>query len=121
MRITRVLAVVVICVTLQVVLARFAVGGRLSFDLVLVGVVFVALQAGPVAGMLAGTIGGLLMDVLSGGLIGVGGLLKTIVGCATGVFGIQFVVAKPYARAMIVGVATLAHAVMAVLLQAVID
>ena len=54
------------------------------FDFVLVGVVFAALQSGAVAGMLAGTIGGLLLDVLSGGVVGLGGLVKTLVGCAAG-------------------------------------
>ena len=50
-----------------------------------------------------------------------GGLVKTLVGYASGVFGTQFVVAKAYARAIIVGVATIAHALMAGGLQAVID
>ena len=74
------------------------------FDLVLVGVVFVALQWGAVAGMLAGTLGGLLQDVLSGGIVGVGGLAEDAGRVSsTGVVGTQFVVAKPYARAVIVG------------------
>ena len=38
----------------------------------------------PVAGMLAGTLGGLLQDMLSGGIVGVGGLAKTLVGFAAG-------------------------------------
>ena len=52
-------------VVLQVTLARYTVGGRWVFDLVLVGVVYAALLWGPVAGMLAGTIGGLLQDWLA--------------------------------------------------------
>ena len=110
MKATAVLGVVLGAVFLQIVLARFAIGGRMTFDLVLVGVVFVALQAGPVAGMLAGTIGGVLLDVFSGGLLGVGGLLKTLIGFFAGVLGTRLVVAKPYARALIVGAATIAHA-----------
>ena len=47
----------------------------------------------------------------AGGVVGVGGLLKTLVGFATGAFGTQFVVAKPYARALIVGAATVVHGV----------
>ena len=91
------------------------------FDLVLVGVVFAALQGGAIAGMLAGTIGGLLQDVLSGGIVGVGGLAKTLVGCVTGVVGTQFVVARPSARAVIVAVATVVHRLVMVGLQALID
>ena len=34
--------------------------------------------------MLAGTLGGLLQDVLAGGIVGVGGLVKTLVGFADG-------------------------------------
>jgi rod shape-determining protein MreD len=116
-----VLGVVILSVFLQIVLARFTVGGRLSFDLVLVGVVFVALQAGPVAGMLAGTIGGVLLDLVSGGLVGVGGLLKTVIGFFAGALGTTLVVAKPYARALIVGAATLLHGFFATGLHAVID
>lgn len=107
-------------VILQVLFARYLIGGRMAFDLVLVGVVFVSLQAGAIGGMLAGTLAGLLQDVASGGIVGIGGLLKTVVGFLTGVLGTQFVVAKPYARAMIVGAATILHAFMAIGLQAVI-
>lgn len=121
MKLTRVMAIVIGAVALQIVLSRYAVGGRFTFDLVLVGVVFVALQSGAVAGMLGGTVGGLLQDVAAGGIVGLGGLVKTLVGYASGVFGTQFVVAKAYARAIIVGVATIAHALMAGGLQAVID
>ena len=121
MRITRVLAVVLASVAVQVILARYAVGGRFVFDFVLVGVVFAALASGAVGGMLAGTIGGLLQDLLAGGIVGVSGLLKTIVGCVAGVLGTQFVVAKPYARALIVAAATVANALMAAGLQGVIQ
>jgi rod shape-determining protein MreD len=117
----RVFGFVIGAVLLQVLFARYLIGGRIAFDLVLVGVVFVSLQAGAVGGMLAGTLGGLLHDVAAGGIVGIGGLLKTLIGFATGAFGTQFVVAKPYARAMIVGPATLIHGLMAIGLQAVIS
>ena len=120
MNIGRVFGIVLLAVLLQMLLSRYLIGGRMAFDLVLVGVVFVSLQAGAVGGMLAGTLGGLLQDVASGGIVGVGGLLKTLVGFLTGLFGTQFVVAKPYARAMIVGAATIVHVFMAIGLQAVI-
>ncbi len=121
MKTTRVVAVVFGSVLLQVALARYAVGGRFAFDLVLVGVVYVALQVGAVGGMIAGTVGGLLLDVLSGTVVGVGGLVKTLVGCAAGALGTQFVVAKAFARALIVAGATLLNGLMAGGLQAVID
>jgi rod shape-determining protein MreD len=121
MRFTTVVAAVVVAVILQVALARYAVGGRWVFDLVLVGVTFAALQGGAVAGMLAGTLGGLLQDVLSGGIVGVGGLAKTVVGCLVGVVGTQFVLVRPSGRMLIVAVATVLHRLIVVGLQALID
>ena len=49
---------------------------------VLVVVVYVALTNGPVAGLLTGTIAGLLQDALATGIIGIGGLAKTLAGFA---------------------------------------
>jgi rod shape-determining protein MreD len=118
---TTVLAAVLIAVVLQVTFARYTVGGRWAFDLVLVGVVYAALRWEAVAGMVAGTLGGLLQDMLSGGIIGVGGLAKTLTGFATGVVGTQFVVAKPHARAIIVGGATIFHRLIMLVLQGLID
>jgi rod shape-determining protein MreD len=105
-------------VVLQVALARHAVGGRFVFDIVLVGGVS-APQAGG-GGMLAGTIGGLLQDVLSGGVVGLAGLVKTLVGYAAGAMGTHFVVAKAHARALIVAVASLVSGLMSAGLQGVI-
>jgi rod shape-determining protein MreD len=106
---TAVIATVIVAVVLQLTFARYMIGGRLVFDLVLIGVVFAALQWGPVAGMLAGTMGGLLQDALSGGVVGVGGLAKTIVGYITGQIGVQFVLTRPRARILPLAVATVVH------------
>jgi rod shape-determining protein MreD len=120
-KITSVLATVLVAVLVQVLLSRFTIADRWVFDLVLVGVIYAALQWGAVAGMLAGTIGGLLHDVLSGGIAGVGGLAKTVVGFAAGGIGSQLVVAKPQGRMLIVAAASLAHRFILVGLQAMID
>jgi rod shape-determining protein MreD len=109
MKLTAVLVTALVAILLQVTLARYTVGGRVVFDFVLVGVVFAALQSGPVAGILAGTVGGLLQDVLAGEIVGVGGLAKTLVGCASGVIGTQFVLAGPQARMLITAGATIVH------------
>jgi len=121
MKITAVIAVVLLAVTLQVALARYMIGGRFMFDLVLVGVVFAALQWGPVAGMLAGTIGGLLQDALAGGIIGVGGLAKTIVGYFTGQIGTQFVLTRPRARILPLAVASIVHRLLMLSVTGLID
>jgi rod shape-determining protein MreD len=116
-----VVATVIVAVVLQLTFARYMIGGRLVFDLVLVGVVFAALQWGPVAGMLAGTMGGLLQDALSGGIVGVGGLAKTIVGYITGQIGVQFVLTRPRARILPLMVATVVHRLLMLSFYGMID
>lgn len=121
MKLTWVLLTVVIAVILQVTLARYTVGGRWVFDLVLVGVVFAALQWGAVAGIFSGTMGGLLQDMLAGGVVGVGGLAKTLIGFVAGVVGTQFVLARPHARTIIVVVATVVHRIIVLGMFGLID
>ncbi len=99
-------AVIGVAVGLQLALSRFTLGGRLVFDLVLVAVVYVALRWGPTAGVIGGTIGGLAQDALAGSTIGVGGLVKTIVGFGAGVIGSQFIVTRPLPRMLLVAGAT---------------
>lgn len=121
MKATSVLLTVIIAVTLQLMLARYTVGGRWLFDLVLIGVVYAALKWGPVAGMLTGTCGGLIQDVLSTDIVGTGGLAKTIVGFTAGVLGAQFVVARPGGRVLVVAGASVVHRLTILGLQALID
>jgi rod shape-determining protein MreD len=120
-KIASVMAVVLVSVLFQVALARYTVGGRFVFDFVLVGVVCAALQWGPVAGILAGTMGGLLQDVLAGEIVGIGGLAKTLVGCAAGIVGTQFVLARPSARMIVVAVATVVHRLTLLALHGLIE
>ena len=94
---------------LQTTLARFVVGGSAAVDLVLVAVVAVALTIGPVGGMLAGSAAGLIQDALSSGVIGIGGLAKTIVGFLAGAFGQQFIVTAALPRLVIFLAATVLH------------
>lgn len=121
MKFTSVVLTVLIAVVVQVALARFTVGGRWAFDLVLVGVVYAALLWGPVAGILAGTVGGLLQDLLSTSIVGVGGLSKTLVGFGAGVIGTQFVLVRPRSRTLIVAGATVVHRLIILGLYAAID
>src|SRR5690606_7854040 len=90
-----VVATVAVGLLLQMVLARFAAGGAWVFDLVLVAVVFAGLQWGPAAGIVAGAIGGLGQDLISGGIVGISGLAKTPIGLMAGLIGTQFVLTRP--------------------------
>jgi rod shape-determining protein MreD len=120
MKFTGVVASIIVAVVLQMALARYMIGGRWAFDLVLVGVVYAALSWGPAAGILAGTLGGLVMDSLSHTVLGAGGLVKTVVGFLAGAVGAQFVLARPAARTMVVSAATVAARAMMFALSAVI-
>lgn len=75
---------------LQTTLSGLMVGGAIAVNLVLVAVIYLALAYGAVTGMLAGTIGGLVQDALGGGIVGIGGMSKTVVGFVVGVLGAQF-------------------------------
>ena len=90
---------------------RFLVRGTIAVDLVLVVVVYVALTSGPVTGLLSGTFAGLVQDALSSGVIGIGGLAKTLVGFLAGIIGTQFIVAQPLPRFVVFFGATVLHAV----------
>lgn len=110
MRAVWVLLAIALALALQTTLARFVVGGTAAIDLVLVAVVYVALTTGPVSGMLAGTLAGLIQDSLSSGVIGIGGLAKSLVGFLVGAFGQQFIVTAAVPRLVMFVAATALHA-----------
>jgi rod shape-determining protein MreD len=105
-----VLIAIALALALQTTLARFLVGGTAALDLVLVVVVYVSLTSGPVAGMLAGSLAGIIQDALSSGVIGVGGLAKSIVGFVAGAIGQQFIVTAALPRFVMFLAATAVHA-----------
>ena len=105
-----VLIAIAVALALQTTLARFLVGGSAAVDFVLVAVVGVALSTGPVGGMLAGSAAGLIQDALGTGVIGIGGLAKSVVGFLAGAIGQQFIVTAALPRLVMFVAATLVHA-----------
>ena len=99
-----------LALALQTTLASMVAGAGAPVDLVLVVVVAVAVASGSIAGLWAGTVGGLLQDALSGGVIGVGGLSKTLVGYMVGQFGSRFMIARPWHQLLVFFLASLVHA-----------
>ena len=81
-------------------------------DLVLVVVVFTALVSGRVTGFWAGTIAGLMQDAMSGGVIGMAGLSKTVVGFLAGVVSTQFIVTHASARFVVFLLSTVVDAIL---------
>jgi rod shape-determining protein MreD len=95
---------------LQTTLVRYLGRGNVAVDLVLVVVVYVGLTMGPTPGLLAGTLGGLVQDALStGGITGIDGLAKTVVGFLAGLIGTQFIVTQAVPRFVVFFGATFVH------------
>jgi rod shape-determining protein MreD len=95
----------------QGLITRFA-GPGIPLDLALVTVVFVALRRGRVTGLLGGSLAGLAQDALAGGVLGIGGLAKSVVGFLAGVVGTQFIVTHHVPRLLVFALATIAHEVL---------
>lgn len=110
-RLVGVVGALVVALLVQSLAGAFPWRQTPVLDVVLVVVVYVALTGGPTAGLLAGTCGGLVQDALASGILGIGGLAKTLVGYAVGRFGTQFIVTATVPRLLVFAAATVAHAV----------
>lgn len=93
----------------QTTLSGLFVGSTVTVNLVLVAVVYLALLFGPVTGMLSGMLGGLVQDSLAGGIIGLGGLTKTLIGFVVGVLSAQFNLSSTVPRLVMFVASTLVH------------
>ena len=121
MKTAGVILAIVAALALQTTLGRFITRATVAVDFVLVVVVYVALSSGPVTGLLAGTAAGLAQDALSSGVIGIGGLAKTLVGFLSGIIGTQFIVAQPFSRFVVFLAATVLHTIVFIGLYVVLD
>jgi len=105
---------------LQTTLAGLTSGAS-AVNLALVAVIYLALAFGPAAGLMAGTVGGLVQDALAGGIVGVGGFAKTLVGFVIGVLGAQFIVAQSLPRLIMFVSGTLMHELCYQALYAIVE
>jgi len=121
MQALRILAVLVVALALQTTVAWAAMGNRTVVDLVIVAVIYFALGTGPNAGIVMGTLAGMAQDALSGGVLGVSGLANSVVGCASGVLGTQFIVSGTLARFVVFVLGTLAQTGIVVGVYSLID
>ena len=110
MKTTHILVWLALALLVQTTLVPLVAGGGAPVDLVLVVVVFAALNRGPVAGLWVGTVAGLLQDALSGGIIGVSGLTKTIIGVLVGVADSRFLLGTVWHRLAVLIGASFVHA-----------
>ena len=93
----------------QTTLVPLVAGTGAPVDLVLLVVVFAALARGPVVGLWTGTLGGLVQDALSAGIIGVSGLAKSIVAVLVGIAGSRLIIGTVWHRLLIVVAASVVH------------
>jgi len=120
-RLLTVAATVVAALMLQTVVGYQLFGRLIAMDLVLVVVVATAMFYGPTAGLLTGTLAGLGQDSLSGGVLGVAGLAKTLAGFVTGVIATQFIVSSVIPRGVVFFAMTWLHGVCFLGLYAMIE
>ena len=111
MKLLGALGALALALVLQTTLAQLMVRGTAALDLVLVVVVYIALSSGPTTGLLAGAVAGLAQDSLSSGILGIGGLAKTVVGFIIGIVASQFIVVRALPRFVVFVAATVLHAV----------
>jgi rod shape-determining protein MreD len=116
-----ILLAIVVTLALQTTLSRFIMGGMVGIDLVLVVVVYAALTSGAVTGLLSGAAAGLAQDALASGVIGIGGLAKTVVGFLAGIVGTQLIVVQPIPRFVVFFGATVLHALIFMGLYVLLD
>jgi rod shape-determining protein MreD len=106
MKAAGVILAIAVAFALETTLSRF-IRGLPPVDLLLVVVVYLGLRSGPTTGLLTGALAGLVEDYgISNGVIGIGGLAKTVVGFLAGVIGTQFIVAQPFPRFVVFFAAT---------------
>ena len=121
MRSAAALSATFIALALQTTLAGLVIRGTAALDLVLIVVVYIALKSGPVTGLLAGTVAGLIQDALSNPILGIGGLAKTIVGFLAGLLATHFILNGPLPRFVLIVMATILHAAIFMGLYVLLD
>lgn len=111
MRATWILAALAVALAAQTTLGGLVARRVPTPDLVLAVVVGIGLRSGPLAGLASGTVAGLVQDALTSGILGMGGIARTVVGYLAGVAGSQFVVAAPVPRFVVFVAASLLYGV----------
>jgi rod shape-determining protein MreD len=83
--------------------------------------VYFALQRAPVLGMVTGMVAGLGGDAVGGGILGVGGFCKTLIGYLVGVASVRLSLENPLARLSVVAVASAGSTVLFVGLNQMLE
>lgn len=108
------IAITLIVVLLLQMLLPKHLGVFQYIELPLLAAIYFALMRDPVMGMTTGLVAGLGGDVIGGGILGVGGFTKTLIGYAISVVSVKFPLENPLARLGVVAVASAANTVLVV-------
>ncbi|HSE38890.1 MAG TPA: rod shape-determining protein MreD [Blastocatellia bacterium] len=111
---------IVVALLLQMLLPSY-LGFFRYIDLALVVTVYFGLQRAPVLGMVTGMIAGLGGDSIGGGILGVGGFSKTLIGYLVGAASVRLSLENPLARLSVVAVASAANTILFVGLNQMLE
>jgi rod shape-determining protein MreD len=111
---------IVVALLLQMLLSNYLRFFR-YIDLPLLVTVYFGLQRAPVLGMVTGMIAGLGGDAVGGGILGVGGFSKTLIGYLVGVASVRLSLENPLARLSVVAIASAGSTVLFVGLNQMLE
>ena len=112
MKVVMLVAMVVVSVIAQTTFARVFDLTFANIDLPLVVVVLTSFSGGPIVGLWVGVLAGFLQDVMSGGLVGVSGLAKSLVGVTIGVLATRLMCTGRWYQLLLIVPATIMNVVL---------
>lgn len=116
----RIWLVLLAALVFHLLLARYAARGLLYVDPLTVVVLYISVSRSPVAGMLAGSVAGLMMDAFSAQLLGVSSFGKTLAAYAMGELSIKLDVRSPFFLAPLIFVISCMETGSSVLLDRIV-
>jgi rod shape-determining protein MreD len=104
----KILLTIAVALFLQLLLAKYLKFFK-YIDLALLVTVYFSLQREPVLGMVVGLGAGLGGDIIAGGILGVGGFSKTLIGYIISMASVKLSIENPLARLAAVALASIAN------------
>lgn len=101
---------IILALTLQMLLPKFIAIFQ-YVDLPLIITIYFALQRAPILGMAVGVVAGIGGDAVIGGILGVGGFCKTLIGYLAAMASVKLSLEHPLARLAVVAIASAANTV----------